>query len=127
MPADIFDPFGIVIARNPVPLAAGLQLSQGGAVRIVEARTAAAVMKAVAERNHAGGIATFDHFGEFRDRRLRVVRRQHHAARTEERRLLKMQVGDDQRSFVGPICGAAAVGDETGRPAGQFRLWQGGR
>ena len=50
--ADALGRLGIVIAGDPDPVAAALQAAQRRAVGVGEARRAAAVVEAVAERDH---------------------------------------------------------------------------
>ena len=93
-PADAFGRIGIVVAGDPDPVAAALQASQRGAVGVGEPRRAAAVMEAVAERDHHARRIARDQRAEPRQRRRRVVGRQQHAARGEARAFFQMQIGD---------------------------------
>ena len=77
--ADALGWVGIVVARDPDPVAAALQASQRGAVGVGQTRRTASVVEAVAQRhNHARRIAR-DQRREPCQRGRRVVGRQQHA------------------------------------------------
>ncbi len=67
---------GIVIARNPDPVAPRLQRRDRVAVRRRQPAMGVAVMKAVAERNHHARIVPRDHCSEPAKCRHRIVGRQ---------------------------------------------------
>ncbi len=91
---------GIVIARNPDPVAPRLQR-----------RDRVAVMKAVAERNHHARIMPRDHGGEAAECRHRIVGRQQHAAGGKTGALFQMQIGDDEQALFFPEQCAGEIGD----------------
>ena len=115
--ADIVAPVGIVIAGDPDPIAAVLQRFERDAAAIAHSRRAAAIVKAVAERNDTTRRVALDEPGEPRQGRRRVVRRQQHAARGEGRTFFQMQIGDANKFFVRPVQRAGRIGDE--RDAGE--------
>ena len=92
----------IMIAGDPDPVAADLQIGDAGPVVAGETLMCLAVMKAVAERDHSAGIVVRDHGGKPLQGRNRVERRQEGAARGEARPLFQMQVGDDEQALRVP-------------------------
>ena len=110
--ADALARIGVVIAGDPHPVAAALQLMKLRAVGRGKPGGAAAVVEIVAERDHdAGGIARDDRAESFQ-RRRGIIGRHQHAAHGKGRAFFEMQVGDDERAFVGPVERAGEVGDE---------------
>ncbi len=93
----------IVIAADPEPFAALLQLEQKGAVVGGETLGRLRAMEAVAERHDPRRLDRGDHLGQPLQRGARVVRRQQHAERGEGGALLEMQVGHQQRVLLLPI------------------------
>ncbi len=114
MAADASGRTGIVIAGDPQPVAPALQSRERGAVGLRHARCTAAVMKAVAERNHEPRRIARNQMRQAPERRRRVVGRQQHAARREGGAFLQMQIGDREQTFVRPEQRAAWIGDEGG-------------
>ena len=104
---------GIVIARNPDPVAPRLQRRDGVAVRRGQPVMGVAVVKTVAERDHHARIMPRDHGGEAAERRHRVIGRQQHAARGKARAFFQMQVGDDQQALLFPEQRAGEIGDQS--------------
>ena len=93
----------IVIAADPVPFAALLQLEQKGEVVGGETLGRFAAMEAVAERHHARRLDRAITLAKPLERGARVVRRQQHAERGERGALFEMQVGHQQRVLGLPI------------------------
>ncbi len=97
---------GIVIAAQPNPVA-GLGQTVD-AVAVIGAETAAGgdVVKAVAQRDDPLGPVPGNGAGQHGKARGGVVGRQVHAAGSETRSLLEMQVRHQQRLIVGQVGGA---------------------
>ena len=112
-PADAVGRIGIVVAGDPDPVAAVLERRDRGAVRHGEARGTAAVMEAVAERDHASRRITHDQPREPGERRRGVIGRQQRAAPRKAGSFFQVQVGDDEQALVRPIQRAEAVGMQS--------------
>ncbi len=63
----------------------------------------AAIMEAVAERDDEARRIARDQLREPGKRRRRVVGRQQHAAPSEARSLLEVEIGDDERALIRPV------------------------
>ncbi len=88
----------IVIARDPRPARPRGQAAQQRARVVRQPFAAPGIMETVAEAPDFLRARRFDQRGEFAQRRMRVVGRQHLPAGGIEARLLEMQVGDQQRT-----------------------------
>ena len=106
---------GIVIARDPDPVAPRLQGGDGVAVGADSRSMRVAVMKTVAERDHHARVVPCDHGGEAAKRRHRIIGRQQHAARGKTGALFQMQVGDDEQALLFPEQRAGEIGEKSRR------------
>lgn len=104
--AEIARKDGIVIARNPDPVAACLKRGHGGAVLGRQALMRGAIVKAVAERDDDSRIMAGDDGSEPAQCGERVVGRQEHAAGGEARAFFQMQIGNDEQALLFPEQGA---------------------
>ena len=103
---------GVVIARNPDPVAPYLQRRQRIAVRFGQPLMGGAVMKTVAERDHHARVVPRDDSREATECRHRIVRRQQHAARRETGAFFQMQIRDHEQALLFPEQGAGEIGDQ---------------
>jgi len=110
--ADIAGRLRIVIAGEPDPVTAALQPPQIIAVLITETRRSAAVVKTVAERDHAVRRVMRDEAGKPRQRRRGVVRRQQLAARRVTRAFFQMEIRNGKEPLFGPIDRAGGIGEQ---------------
>ena len=110
--ADAVGRFGIVVSRDPYPVAAALHRHDIVAILVAEPRRPAAIMETVAERDdHARRIAR-DQLCEARQGGGGVVRRQQHPARGKARAFFQMQIADREQALFRPIERAFGIGDE---------------
>jgi hypothetical protein len=112
-PADAVHRVGIMIAGNPQPIAAALQGGERRAVRRSHAQRPAAIVEAVAQCDHEPWRIAFDQARHSRQCRRCIVGRQQHAACGKRRAFFKMQIGDDQELFVGPIDCSRSIGEKS--------------
>jgi hypothetical protein len=102
----------IVIAGNPDPVAPGLHRRERIAVVARQPLMRAAVVEAVAERNHHARIVPRDDSRKPAQRRHRVIGRQQHAASGKTGALFQMQVGDDEQPLLLPEKRAGKIGEK---------------
>ena len=96
----------IVIAADPIPVAAALKLGQESEIVGHQIVGALAAVEAVTERHHPARIDGGDDLAEAGKGGTGVVRRQQHAERGKGGALLQMQVGDEKRVLRLPLEGA---------------------
>src|SRR5262245_31619844 len=93
----------IVVAADPVPPAALLQTRQHCEVVFGKALGQIAAMKTVAKCDDARRLNRANHLVQSLKCGARVVRGKQHAKRGEDRALLEMKIGDEERVLRFPI------------------------
>src|SRR5689334_5132386 len=93
----------IVIAADPIPLAALLESGQKREILAGESRCTLAPVEAVAERDHPPRPDRIDDLLQPLQRGARVIGRKEHAESGISRALLQMEVGDEKRILALPI------------------------
>jgi len=100
---------GIVIARDPDPVRLTAQRSENRAFAVVEPVGRQAVVKGIAERDHAPRHELRHHGRDPLQGRARVIGRQKLAAERVERSLLEMDIGEDERRLIRPPQGTGSI------------------
>ncbi len=104
---------GVVVARNPDPVAPHLQRRERIAVGFGQPLMGGAVMKTVAECNHHARVVPRDDSGKATECRHRIVRRQQHAARREAGAFFQVQIRDHEQALLFPEQGAREIGNQA--------------
>src|SRR5262245_34945407 len=114
---DSFGRLGVVIAGNPNPVASALQPCKRVTVLIAQPCRAAAVMKAVTERDDTARGMVRDQGRQICERTRGVIRGKHLATGGETRAFLQMQIGHSQKPLLRPIERTARIREK--RNSGQ--------
>ena len=93
---------GIMVARDPDPVTADLQICDRSAVIAGKTRMRITVVETIPECDDRAGLVVSDHGGEPTQGRYRIERRQQGAARRVARAFFEMQIGDDKQALLIP-------------------------
>ena len=93
---------GVVVADDPGPVEPAGELGQQCAGLIGQALAAESVVEAVAEAEQPPGAGALDFAGERAQRRMRIIGREELTEPREPARLLKVQIGNEQRFLARP-------------------------
>src|SRR5690606_8573656 len=105
----------VVISGDPEPVAPGDEGREAASLGGAQPRCGIAVMEAVTEADDAARTMPREHLFKAVERRRGVVGRQHRAVPRIARRLLEVEVGDDDGFSCRPDERAARVGEKRGR------------
>ena len=93
---------GVMVARDPCPSPTGCEAQKVGLDMRGKTMRTVVVVETVAKTPDFRRVDQIDQRGQIVQRRRAVIRREHLAAVGEPTRLLKMQVGNDERAPLSP-------------------------